>query len=69
MVDLGIAIALGKPTFIFREDTRRTVGDEEYPLNLKLFVGMPSDTWRDYYYTSMEEISAPGKALARWAKQ
>ena len=69
MVDLGIATALGKPTFLFRDDTRRTVGDEEYPLNLKLFAGMPRDDWRDHYYTSIEEIAAPGKALARWARQ
>ena len=69
MVELGIAIALGKPTFVFRDDTRHTVGDEEYPLNLKLFAGMPRDVWRDHYYTSMEDITAPDKALARWARQ
>ena len=69
MVELGIAIALGKPTFLFQDDTRRTVGDEEYPLSLKLFAGMPRDVWRDHYYTSLEEIAAPGKALARWARQ
>lgn len=68
MLDLGIAIALGKPTFLFRGDTRPTAGDEEYPLNLKLFVGMPRDGWRDHYYTSVEEIIAPGKALFQWAK-
>ena len=69
MVDLGIATALGKPAFLFRDDTRGTVGYEEYPMNLKLFVGMPRDDWRDHYYTSIEEIAAPGKALARWARQ
>ena len=69
MVELGIAIALGKPTFLFQDNTRRTVGDEDYPLNLKLFAGMPRDVWRNHYYTSMEDITAPGKALARWARQ
>ena len=69
MVDLGTAIALGKPTFLFRGDPRPTVGDEEYPSSLKLFVGMPPDSWRDHYYTSIEDIIAPGKALAQWAKQ
>ena len=69
MVDLGIAIALGKPTFLLRDDSRRVPGDEAYPMNLKLFVGMPREDWRDYYYTSVEEISAPGKALAQWARQ
>ena len=36
-------------------------------LNLMLFSGMPEDGWEDWYYTSLEEIAAPDKALARWA--
>ena len=67
MVELGIAVALGKPTFLFRDDFRRATDSEEYPLNLMLFTGMPRQSWRDYYYTSIEEIGAPDKALARWA--
>ena len=67
MVELGIAVALGKPTFLFRDDFRRATDSEEYPLNLMLFTGMPRQGWRDYYYTSIEEIGAPDKALARWA--
>ena len=68
MVELGIAIALGKPTFLFRDDFRRATDSEEYPLNLMLFTGMPQDEWRDFYYTSIDEIGAPDKALARWAR-
>ena len=68
MVELGIAVALGKPTFLFRDDFRRATDSEEYPLNLMLFTGMPRQGWRDYYYTSIEEIGAPDKALARWAR-
>ena len=67
MVELGMAIALNKPTFLFRDDFRRATDSEEYPLNLMLFTGMPQDGWRAYYYTSVEEITAPDKALARWA--
>lgn len=67
MVELGMAIALGKPTFLFRDDFRNVVESEEYPLNLMLFTGLPEQGWRDYYYTSMEEITSPEKALARWA--
>ena len=67
MVELGMAIALGKPTFLFRDDFRRVTDSEEYPLNLMLFTGMPKDGWRDYYYTSVGEIGDEGKALARWA--
>ena len=67
MVELGMAIALGKPTFLFRDDFRRVTDSEEYPLNLMLFTGIPQQNWRDYYYTSLSEIADPDKALARWA--
>ena len=68
MVELGMAIALGKPTFLFRDDFRRVTDSEEYPLNLMLFTGMPRYGWRDYYYMSIEEIGAVEKALSRWAR-
>ncbi len=67
MVELGMAIALGKPTFLFRDDFRRAADSETYPLNLMLFTGLPRDGWRDFYYTSVGEIGAVGKALAQWA--
>ena len=41
---------------------------QEYPLNLMLFTGMPEKGWKDYYYSSLEELADPNKALARWAK-
>ncbi len=66
MVELGAAIALSKPTFLFRDDFRRCTDSEEYPLNLMLFTGLPKDEWRDYYYTCFEEITATDKALAQW---
>ena len=69
MVELGMAIALGKPTFLFRDDFRRVTDSEQYPLNLMLFTGLPEDGWQDYFYTSVEEITSPEKALARWAKR
>ena len=68
MVELGMAIALGKPTFLFRDDFRRVTDSEQYPLNLMLFTGLPSEGWQDSYYTSVEEIASPEKALARWAR-
>ena len=69
MVELGMAIALAKPTFLFRDDFRRATDSEEYPLNLMLFTGIPEQDWQDYYFTSVAEITAPDKALARWARQ
>lgn len=66
MVELGAAIALGKKTFLFRDDFRRSADCEDYPLNLMLFTGLPEEDWRDCFYTSVEEIPSPDKALVRW---
>ena len=66
MVELGAAIALGKATFLFRDDFRRSADCEDYPLNLMLFTGLPEEGWRDYVYASVEEIPSPEKALVRW---
>ena len=68
MVELGMAIALGKPTFLFRDDFRRATDSEHYPLNLMLFTGLPRGGWRDSWYESVEELADPEKALARWAR-
>ena len=40
MVELGIAIALGKPTFLFRDDFRKCSDSDEYPLNLLILLGI-----------------------------
>ena len=68
MVELGLAIAWGKPTFLFRDDFRRCTDSEMYPLNLMLFTGMPEAEWEQYWYTSLDEIGNPDKALARWLR-
>lgn len=68
MIELGVAIALGKKVFLFRDDFRRCTDSEEYPLNLMVFSGLPRDDWRDYFYTSVDEIKNPNKALARWIR-
>ena len=68
MVELGMAIALRKPTFLFRDDHRLAAESDQYPLNLMLFTGLPQDGWRDSFYTSIEEIASPEKSLWRWAK-
>ena len=49
MVELGAAIALGKPTFLFRDDFRRCTDSEEFPLNLMLFAGLPDQGWNDFF--------------------
>ena len=69
MIELGMAIALKKPTFLLRDDFRRVSDSDQYPLNLMLFTGIPEEGWQDYFYTSVDEITSPEKALARWAKR
>ncbi len=66
MVELGMAFAWNKPVFLFRDDFRRCTDSEQYPLNLMVFAGLPATGWEDYWYSSVEEIADPGKALARW---
>jgi hypothetical protein len=67
MVELGMAIALGKPTFLFRDDFRQCAPCEGYPLNLMLFCGLPQHGWERYFYSSLAELANPDKALAHWA--
>jgi len=69
MVELGAAIALGKPTFLFRDDFRRCTDSEDYPLNLMLFAGLPAQGWQDFVYYSLEEIVRHDKALYRWVQR
>ena len=66
MVELGMAIAWGKPVFLFRDDFRTCTDSEAYPLNLMVFSGLPQMGWEAAWYTSIEEIDDPGKALVRW---
>ena len=69
MVELGMAIAWGKPVFLFRDDFRRCTDSEAYPLNLMVFSGLPEVGWEACWYTSVEEIGDPDKALARWVRE
>tara|TARA_B100000700_G_scaffold118241_1_gene132968 strand:- start:788 stop:1252 length:465 start_codon:yes stop_codon:yes gene_type:complete len=66
MIEVGVAIALNKPIFLFRDDFRTCTDSEDYPLNLMLFAGLPPSDWQDYFYTSIQEISKNEKALMRW---
>ena len=69
MIELGIAIALDKPIFLFRDDFRRAADSDEYPLNLMIFTGLPQLDWQRYYFTSINDIASPDKALVGWAKE
>ena len=68
MVELGFAIALRKPIFLYRDDFRKCTDSDEYPLNLMIFMGIPYDSWNDYYYRSLDEIENKNKAIYKWLK-
>ena len=45
MVEIGIAIALKKEVFLFRDDFRFCTDSDQYPLNLMIFLGLPENNW------------------------
>ena len=66
MIEVGMAVALRKPVFLFRDDRRISGGDDGYPLNLMLFAGHTPDGWREFWYTDLEDLGNPAKGLVRW---
>jgi len=69
MIELGIAIALKKEIFLFRDDFRNCSDSNQYPLNLMLFLGLPKDNWEKYYFESLEEIKSNNKGFVDWTKK
>ena len=69
MIELGIAIALKKEIFLFRDDFRKCSDSNQYPLNLMLFVGLPKDNWEKYYFESLEDIKSNKKGFVEWSKK
>ena len=68
MIELGIAIALKKKIFLFRDDFRNCSDSNQYPLNLMLFLGLPKDNWKKYYFESIQEIKSNQKGFVEWVK-
>ena len=69
MIELGIAIALRKQIFLFRDDFRNCSDSDQYPLNLMLFLGLPKDNWDKYYFESLQDIKSNKKRFVEWAKK
>ena len=69
MVELGVAIALKKEIFLFRDDFRNCSDSDHYPLNLMLFVGLSKENWSKNYFESLEDIVNPKKSFLNWAKR
>ena len=68
MIELGIAIALKKKIFLFRDDIRNCSDSDQYPLNLMLFLGLPRNNWDNYYFESLQDIKSNKKGFMEWAK-
>ena len=66
MVELGIAIALKKEIFLFRDDFRKCSDSDHYPLNLMLFVGLSEENWSGNYFDTLEDIKNPKKNFLNW---
>ncbi|MBO8219211.1 nucleoside 2-deoxyribosyltransferase [Prochlorococcus marinus] len=69
MIELGIAIAMRKKIFLFRDDFRNCSDSNKYPLNLMLFLGLPRNNWKKFYFESLEEIKSNKKGFVEWAKK
>ena len=69
MIELGIAIALKKEIFLFRDDFRNCSDSKKYPLNLMLFLGLPKDNWKKYYFESLQDIKSNKKGFMEWAEK
>ena len=69
MIELGIAIALKKEIFLFRDDFRNCSDSDQYPLNLMLFLGLPRNGWQKYYFESLSDIKSYKKGFVEWAKK
>ena len=69
MIELGIAIALQKKIFLFRDDFRNCSDSNQYPLNLMLFLGLPKENWKKYYFESLQDIKSNKKGFVEWAKK
>ena len=68
MVELGIAIALKKEIFLFRDDFRNCSDSDQYPLNLMLFVGLSKENWSRNYFETLEDINSPKKNFLNWVQ-
>ena len=67
-LELGVAIALHKSTFLFRDDVRRCADSDTYPLHLMAFTGLPEFQWDASYSTSLDDLSDPDRPLAIWLR-
>ena len=68
MIEIGIAIALQKEIFLFRDDFRNCSDNDQYPLNLMLFLGLSKDNWHKNFLQSIDDITSNKKNFLNWSK-
>ena len=69
MVEIGIATALKKEIFLFRDDFRNCSDSDQYPLNLMLFVGLSKENWSKNYFENLDDINNPKKNFLNWIQK
>ena len=68
MIEVGIAIALKKEIFLYRDDFRKCSDSNEYPLNLMLFAGLSKENWSRNYFECLEDIKNVKKNFLKWVQ-
>ena len=66
MIELGIAIALKRK--FFYSGMILELADSLLSLNLMLFLGLPRDNWKNFYFESLQDIKSNKKGFVKWAK-
>lgn len=70
MFELGIAQSQDKTVFLFRDDFRRCSDNGVVPVNLMVLSCFSSElSARNHFYTNLEKLDDPTKALYRWVNQ
>ena len=69
MIELGIAIALKKKIFLFRDDFINCFDSNQYPLNIMIFLGLPRYNWAKYFFESLQDIKINKKMICRVGKK
>lgn len=66
----GMAAVLRKKTFVLRDDFRMCTDCQDFPVNLMAMAGLPKrkKELNLHFYSSIEELLNPEKALALFAK-
>ena len=68
-VEVGIAAALQKPTFLFRDDFRKASDSGSFSVNLMLYCGLPKRGWQGHVFGCIDEITDPQKGFVKWVAQ